>query len=432
MLSPHNPSTIYLGGDRVFKSMDRGNTWVMSPDLTNNIGRNDRLIMGVDGKAPMASKHDGAAAYSNIVTISESPVVPGIVWAGTNDGNLQVSRDGGHTWKNVVDKVPGVPKETHVSRVEASPFDEGGAYVTFDGHRTDDHNPYVFATKDFGETWASLKSNLPMGNVNVITADPRNRNLLFLGTEYAFYVSLNGGKEWKPFMQGLPTVRIDDIIIHPREHDLIAGTHGRSIWIVDDISALEQWTDQTTQGDAFLFDIRPATAWINDIQRQITVGGEKHFRGQNPDPGSAISYWLKGPASSVQIAITDISGNTIRTIEGSKNAGLNRVQWNLQRSPAAPANAGRAEQTGSAAANPPATAQQAGGRGGGRGGRGGQGAQGGPEGAPVAQGGGGGGGGRGRGGFGAAVPAGSYLVRVTVDGKVIGTKPVVVEADSLQ
>ena len=119
LLSPHNPSTVYLGAERLFKSMDRGNTWVMSPDLTRNIGRNDRPIMGVDGKAPMASKHDGAASYSNIVTISESPVVPGIVWVGTNDGNVQVSRDGGQTWKNVVDKVPGVPKETHVSRVEA-------------------------------------------------------------------------------------------------------------------------------------------------------------------------------------------------------------------------------------------------------------------------------------------------------------------------
>jgi hypothetical protein len=305
--------------------------------------------------------------------------------------------------------VPAVPKETHVSRVEASPFEGGGAYVTFDGHRTDDHNPYVFVTKDFGETWTSIKSNLPTGNVNVITADPRNRNLLFLGTEYALYVSLNAGKEWKPFMQGLPTVRIDDIIIHPRDHDLIAGTHGRSIWIVDDISALEQMTDQTTQGDAYVFDVRPATAWINDIQRQITVGGQKNFRGQNPDPGTAISYWLKNSGASVQIAITDISGNTVRTIEGTKNAGLNRVQWNLQRGLPPPANAGRADQPAGGQAERGAT--------------------------PAAQGagGGGGGGGRGRGGLGGpAVTAGTYLVKVTVDGKVIGTKTITVEADSLQ
>jgi hypothetical protein len=298
---------------------------------------------------------------------------------------------------NVVDKVPGVPKETHVSRVEASPFDQSSAYVTFDGHRTDDHTPYVFVTADFGETWTSLKSNLPMANVNVITADPRNRNLLFLGTEYGLYVSLDGGREWKPFMQGLPTVRIDDIVIHPRDHDLIAGTHGRSIWIVDDISALEQWTDQTTQADAFLFDVRPATSWITDIQKQITVGGGKNFRGQNPEPGSAISYWLKSDASSVQITISDISNNTVRTIDGTKTAGLNRVQWNLQRGAAAPANARGAE---------------------------------GAPGTAAAQG--GGGGGRGRGGFAAVVAPGTYLVKVTVDGKLIGTKTVVVESDSLQ
>ena len=161
--------------------------------------------MGVTGTAPMASKHDGAASYSNIVTISESPVVPGVIWVGTNDGNVQVSRDGGATWKNVVGNVTGVPKETHVSRVDASHFDGGTAYVSFDGHRTDDHKPYIFVTKDFGETWTSVSGNLPDGNVNVIKEDPKNRNLLYAGTEYGFYISLNGGREWKPFMTGLPT-----------------------------------------------------------------------------------------------------------------------------------------------------------------------------------------------------------------------------------
>ncbi len=452
-LSPHSPSTIYLGAERMFKSMDRGNTWVMSGDLTRNVGRNDRPIMGVDGKAAMASKHDGAAAYSNIVTISESPVVPGIVWAGTNDGNLQISRDGGLTWKNVSDKVPGVPKETHVSRVAASPFDAAAAYVTFDGHRTDDHKPYVFVTKDFGETWTSIASNLPMGNVNVITADSRNHNLLFLGTEYAIYLSTDAGKLWKPLMQGMPTVRVDDLIIHPRERDLIAGTHGRSIWILDDISPLEEMTDQTMTGDAYVFDVRPATAWLNDIQKQITVGGQKYFRGENPEPGTAISYWLKGDGSNVRISISDITGREVRTIDGTKTAGLNRVRWNLQGNPASrgapPAAAGQAAQPAAAAAalqppatNPPATPPATGRQGAGREdrpvttaatqGRGGQPAPAAGEQAPAAtaQ---GGGFGRGRGAFSAPpLPAGTYLVKVTVDGKVIGTKTVVIEADSLQ
>jgi photosystem II stability/assembly factor-like uncharacterized protein len=452
LLSPHNPSTIYLGAERVFKSMDRGATWMMSADLTRNVGRNDRPIMEVDGKAPMASKHDGAAAYSNVITISESPVVPGIVWAGTNDGNVQVSRDGGLTWKNVVSKVPGVPDETHVSRVEASPFDAGTAYVTFDGHRTDDHKPYVFVTKDVGETWTSIASNLPTGNANVITTDNRNRNLLFLGTEYAIFVSLDAGGSWKPLMQGMPTVRIDDLIIHPRERDLIAGTHGRSIWILEDISALEQMTDQTMTADAVLFDVRPATAWVNDIQKQITIGGQKNFRAANSDPGTAINYWLKADAGNVRVDISDVTGRVVRTIEGTKTAGLNRVRWNLQATPA-----GRGGQGGQAAApapsattpatttpativpstqaaatNPPATPPAGGQQGAGREDR--------PAATPAAaapaqaaQGGGGGGGGRGRGGFGGpALPPGPYLVKVTVDGKVIGQKTVVVEADSLQ
>ncbi len=330
ILSPHNPRTVYLGGERLFRSYDRGDTWVASPDLTRNIGRNDRPIMGIAGTAPMASKHDGAASYSNIVTISESPVVPGVLWVGTNDGNVQVSRDSGATWKNVVGNVKGVPQETHVSRVEASHFDGSTAYVAFDAHRIDDHQPYIFVTRDLGETWASVSGNLPTGNVNVVKEDPKNRNLLYAGTEYGFYISLNGGREWKEFMTGLPTVRVDDVMVHPRDNDLILGTHGRSIWIMDDITPLQQLSEDAMKTDAQLLDIRPATAWINDIQRAVLVEGAKNFRGQNPPRGAAISYWLKSaPAGAVRVTISDITGREIRSVEGTSAAGLNRVQWDL-------------------------------------------------------------------------------------------------------
>ena len=426
MLSPHNPRTVYLGGDRLFRSYDRGDTWMASPDLTNNVGRNDRPIMGLAGTAPMASKHDGAASYSNIVTISESPRVPGILWVGTNDGNVQVSRDSGNTWKNVVGTVPGVPKETHVSRVEASHFDAGTAYVTFDGHRTDDHKPYVFKTTDFGQTWASISANLPEGNVNVIREDPKNRNLLYLGTEYAMYVSLDGGKEWKRFMNGLPTVRIDDILVHPRDNDLILGTHGRSIYIMDDISALQQMTPEAMKGDAAVFDIRPAVAWATDIQKAITVGGAKNFRGQNPSRGSAISYWLKSaPTEDVRISISDFTGREIRSMAGTKNAGLNRVPWDLALTPGGGRGqgGGQAAQAPAAAPVTPPTGQPPAA---GQAGRAGAPAGAGQAAAP-AQGRGGGG----RGGFaGPAVPAGSYVVKVMVGDKVIGTKTIVVEADT--
>jgi hypothetical protein len=427
ILSPHNPRTVYLGGDRLFRSYDRGDTWTATPDLTKNIGRNDRPIMGVPGTAPMASKHDGAASYSNIVTVGESALVPGVLWVGTNDGNVQVSRDGGNTWKNVVDNVPGVPTETHVSRVEPSRYDAGTCYVTFDAHRIDDHKPYVFRTTDFGETWTSIAANLPEGHVNVIREDPKNRNLLYLGTEYAFYVSLNGGREWKRFMTGLPTVRIDDVIVHPRDNDLILGTHGRSIYIMDDITALQQLTEEAMTGDAALFDLRPAVLWTSDIQKAIGVGAAKHFRGRNPPRGSAISYWLKSePAGDLRISISDVTGREIRAIAGTKAAGLNRVQWDL--STTAGGARGRGQGAGQTVPIPAPTTQpqpaipdepsEPAGRGQ-------------PPAQPPMPAGAAPGGGGGRGGSGVAVVSpGTYLVKLTVDGKIIDQKTIVVEADS--
>ena len=420
ILSPHNPRTIFLGGDRLFRSYDRGDTWMASTDLTRNVGRNDRPIMGVPGTAPMASKHDGAASYSNIVTVGESPLVPGIIWVGTNDGNLQVSRDSGNTWTNVADKVPGVPKETHVSRVEPSHYDPGTCYVTFDGHRTDDHKPYIFKTTDFGDTWSSLASNLPDGNLNVIREDPRNRNLLYLGTEYAFYVSLDGGKEWKRFMNGLPTVRIDDILVHPRDNDLILGTHGRSIYIMDDITPLQQMTEATITGDEpIVFDIRPGVAWITDIQKSILAEGAKFFRAQNPAQGTAISYWLKRePGADVRLTIHDVTGREIRVLNGTNAAGLNRVQWDLRLA----GTGGRGRGQGGAAGQAAETTAAPGA---------GQAATGAPggaaqpaAGAPAA------GRGGGRGGFGPMVAPGTYLVKVMVGDRTIGQKTIVVEADT--
>jgi photosystem II stability/assembly factor-like uncharacterized protein len=426
VLSPHNPRTVYLGGDRLFRSYDRGDTWMASDDLTKNIGRNDRPIMEVEGSAPMASKHDGAASYSNIVTIGESPLVPGVLWVGTNDGNLQVSRDSGNTWTNVVDNVPNLPKETHVSRVEPSHFDAGTCYVTFDGHRTDDHKPYVFKTTDFGQSWSSRSANLPTGNVNVIREDPKNKDLLYLGTEYAFYISLNGGVEWKRFMTGLPTVRIDDILIHPRDNDLIVGTHGRSIYIIDDITALQQMTPASTgSADAVVFDIRPAVAWVSDIQKAILAEGAKFFRGQNPAQGSAISYWLKNAAEGdVRIMIKDVTGREVRVLTGTRHAGLNRVQWDLRATPAggrgrggagagqgagaAPAGGGRGQQV---AGQPAAAPGRAGGAT--------------PAGSAAP-----GAGRGGRGNFGIPVTPGSYLVEVTIGDNVIGRKTITVEPDT--
>jgi hypothetical protein len=393
MLSPHNPSIVWLGGNRLFKSYNRGDTWVASADLTKQIDRSKVSLMDAPGDKTQLSKNDGVQSYSTIIAVSESPVLPGVVWAGTDDGNLQVSRDAGVSFAEVGKNLPGLPPnhEYWISRVEASHFDEGTAYVSVDGHRNDDLKPYVFVTHDYGKTFQSLSNNLPQfGNVQVVREDPKNKDLLYVGTEFGLYVSLDGGKQWEKFMNNYPTMRTDDILVHPRDGDLIVASHGRSVWIADDITPLQQLTPAVQAQDAALFDIRPATAYLNDQQGGQHTGGQKIFVGENAPRGASINYYLKSAASAdVKISIADGSGRTLCTSNGPTNAGISRVQWNL---------------------GAPLLATGGGGGGGGRGG--GQ-----PANASCGGEGGGGGGGGGRGGGAAAVAAGTYTVKLTVGGK---------------
>lgn len=393
VMSPHNPRVIYVGADRFFKSLDRGDTWTASDDLTKKIDRNKLSIMGVKGSDPMASKNDGYQGYGYVVTIAESPTLPGVLWAGTDDGNVQVSRDGGASWTNVAKNVPGIGEFYHISRVEPSRFDAATAYLAVDGHRFDDHKPYLFVTRDYGATWSSIVSNLPAnGTVNVVREDPKNKDLLYVGTEYGLYISIDAGREWKKFMSGLPTIRVDDLLIHPRDNDLIVGTHGRGIYILDDITPLQQLTkSKVLDTETFLFDIRTATQWFTDVRLGRYTGGAKLYRAANPPAGTAISYYLKTvPAADVKITISDYTGKVIRNITGTKDIGINRVQWNMRGDP------------------PPRPAN-----------------------LPPGFGGGGGGGGGGFGGLfniGQLVEPGTYVVKLSAGGKELTTK-VVVEAD---
>src|SRR5205085_8266364 len=257
VVSPHNPRILYVGGDRFFKSLDRGDTWTASADLTKHIDRNTLSIMGVAGKDPMASKNDGYTSYGYIVTIAESPLLPGVIWAGTDDGNVQLSRDGGATWTNMAKNVPVLAEKAselyHIARVEPSHYDAGTCYLAVDGHRFDDWKPYLYVTRDYGATWKPIANNLPpRGQVNVIREDPKSKELLYVGTETGLYISLDGGDMWKRFMSGLPTVRVDDILVHPRDNDLIVGTHGRGIYILDDITPLQQLSSKVTDTDVHL------------------------------------------------------------------------------------------------------------------------------------------------------------------------------------
>lgn len=355
VLSPHDASTVFAAGNRVFISKDRGTTWRMTSDLTKQINRDDREILGMGGSLPgcgrarvgacILSRNDGTQSFGNAISFAESPIMPGVYWYGSDDGNIQVSRDAGATWTEVGRNIPGGTKEYYISRVEPSHFDAATAFVSIDGHKSDDLKPYVYVTRDYGRTWTSIASNLPaVGNVNTVRQDLRSPNLLYAGTEFGFYISLDEGKSWKRFMTNLPVVRIDDVTIHPRDNDLVLSTHGRSVWIMDDVSALQQLTTDAMSRDVTLFEVRNAVAWKPDIRLRRSVTGSKNFQGENAPTGTTISYWLGSAASGdVKITITDVStGQVFRTIDGTKQQGMNRVQWNLcsDLRPAQPAQGG--------------------------------------------------------------------------------------------
>jgi len=328
-LSPHDPKTVYYGGNRLFISHDRGDTWEATIDLTRQEDREKLPLMGVLPGKDTLSRHDGIAYFGDITTICESPLKAGLLYVGTDDGNLQVSRDGGKTWKNVAENLAGVPPYTYVTRIIASRFEEGRAYATLDGHRNDDFTPYVFVTTDYGESWRSLARGIPVGHVvNVIREHPGNPDLLFIGTERGAYVSFNRGRSWSRIKGNFPTVPVDDIAIHPRENDLILGTHGRSIWILDDITPLEQLSAEVMDGTGYLFDIQEA-AQIRLYNHKGSTG-HKVFIAPNPPYGAFISYYLKEKAeSSPVIIITNREGQKVRELKGPNRAGINRITWDL-------------------------------------------------------------------------------------------------------
>ena len=327
IISPNNPKTIYVGGNHVFKSVNRGNTWrIISPDLTTD----DSAKRNSSASGGLTHEVTGAENHCTIISISESPLNPAVLWVGTDDGNVQVTKNGGEIWTNVRHNIQGVPSVTWVSRVEASHHNEGTAYAAFDGHRNDDFTPYIYKTTDFGATWENISGNLPEGHsVYVIKEDHKNENLLFTGTEFACFVSLNGGKVWNRFMNNMPTVAFHDLIIHPRDNDLIAGTHGRSIWIADDITPLQQLTEEVLSSKVYLFKNRVATKW-----QTVSLGRQQSFfkfRGKNPPAGAFIHFYLKSvPVEKVRIQIQDLMGKFQKEITLSGKPGINKVHWNMQ------------------------------------------------------------------------------------------------------
>lgn len=331
-ISPHDSKKLYLGGNRLFISIDRGNTWTSTQDLTKAEDRDKFPIMGVLPSPEMLSRHDGIAAWGTITAFAESPVTRGVLWVGTEDGNVQLSKDGGKTWTNVVDHFPDLPERSYVSRIALSHAQPATAYVAFDRHRSNDLAPYLYRTTDSGETWMAIRQNLPkMGWVNVVTEHPKNSKVLFVGTQTGAFVSIDGGGQWRR-LPHLPTVPVTDLAIHPRDNDLVIATHGRSLYVLDDVTPISGLTEQVLTSDAHLFPVRPATLlmpWKNE-----SYTAQRVFWGENPPRGAFIAYYLKTalPAGA-KISIVDAQGKLVRELQGTADAGLNRVVWDLRVAP---------------------------------------------------------------------------------------------------
>ena len=330
-ISKHSSKKVFLGGNRLFISDNGGDSWERTEDLSSNTNRDSLTIMGVLGADIKLSKNDGTSSYGEIISISESPLWHRVIWVGTDDGNIQVSRDGGEKWEEVSGNITGIPAGSYVSRVLSSIRDRGSAYVTFDRHREGDWKPYVYRTEDYGKTWVPLTRGLPSGSVNVIAEHPDNPDVLFLGTEHAVYLSVNAGSDWTKFKSNLPTTLYDDLLIHPREKDLVLGTHGRSFWVLDDTSPLAEWSTVYNK-PVHVFSVRAATLF--HYWKDTSYRAQEEWAGENPPYGAIISYLVNSDVDSVTITVKRRKNQIIRTYRQPVVKGsIQRLAWDLKYPP---------------------------------------------------------------------------------------------------
>ncbi len=327
MASMHQEGLFYLGGNRLFISRDSGETWERTQEMGRGIDVGARSLMGVPTGDVYISANDGVGGFGVVSTLSESPLDMDVLWVGTDDGNVQVSRDQGRSWTEVSKNVRGIADEAYVSRVEASAHALGTAYVTFDRHREGDFAPYVFRTTDFGATWTPLHAGLPEGSANVIVEHPDNAAVLFLGTENAAWVSTDGGATWA-LLPHVPRTAYDDMLVHPREKDLVMGTHGRSIWILDDTRFLSEWNATTRSAAAHLFSADDGTLFR--YRKDNSYRAQAEFSGTNPPDGIELTYRLGVGTGDAQIHVARADGTVIRRMRVPSGEGVHRVNWNLR------------------------------------------------------------------------------------------------------
>lgn len=321
-ISPHNSEIIYAGTQILLRSMSRGDNWQeISPDLTLN--------------DPVKIAGKGHIQYCTITTISESPVTPGVIWVGTDDGKVWVTKNSGADWQDRTHQIvnTGAPKNYWVSRVFASNHETGTAYVSKSGYRRDDFRPFLYKTTDFGETWIEIDNNLPDKPINVIFEDHKNPELLFLGNDKGVYVSIDGGKSWAYMRNNMPTIAVHDLLVHPRENDLILGTYGRGIFITD-ITPLQELKEDVLEKDIHLFSIEPKVQWTTRRWGNYGLYGDRHISTPNEPNAIVINYYLKDKTQeNVKITITNPDGRVLSNIEGKTEAGINRAIWNMRIQP---------------------------------------------------------------------------------------------------
>lgn len=371
IISPHDPKRLYFAANRLYRSDDRGDSWTaVSGDLTRQIDRNKLPVMGKVWGPDAIFKNGSTSLYGNCVALAESPLKEGVLFVGTDDGLIQVTEDGGKNWRKY-ETFPGVPDRTYVSKLIASQHDAGTVYASFDNHKNGDFTPYLLKSTDSGKTWKSIVGDLPVrGSVYCIAEDHVNRDLLFCGTEFGLFVTLDGGQKWHRFKNGLPTIQVKDLCIQRKQNDLVIGTFGRSIYVIDDYTPLRGMSKDALNQPAILFPGRDAVLFIENAQFGESgkgFRGGSFFTADNPKYGAAFSYHLKDSLKtrkekrkdaekaaekagksfpyptpeelrleaeeeppSVFLVIADSDGNAVRIVTGATDAGLHRVVWDLR------------------------------------------------------------------------------------------------------
>jgi photosystem II stability/assembly factor-like uncharacterized protein len=326
-ISPHDHNRLYVGSQYVHQTTDAGQSWqLISPDLTTN----DKSKQGFSGG--LTGDNIGVEYAPVVFAIAESPKEKGLIWAGTSDGLVQITRDAGRNWTNVTKNIPALPPWGTVSNIEPSRYDAGAAYLTVDFHQVNNRDPFVYKTSDYGKSWTPITKGIPhtmLSYAHCVREDPTRPGLLYLGTENGLYVSYDDGANWEPLQSNLPRAPVYWMVVQEHFNDLVVGTYGRGFWILDDLTPIQQMNQAVRDASAHLFAPRPTYRFRNTSQ-PVTMSDDP-TAGQNPPYGAAISYYLKSaPAGDVKIRIEDAKGQTVRTLNGTKTAGINRVTWDLR------------------------------------------------------------------------------------------------------